>query len=62
MRKYWEGFSSANFKITKIVWRRPQKNISIKADIVATAIAPKEMVAMKADMGIAWKKVKCMAR
>ena len=39
-----------------------RKNILMKASIVATDIAPKEMVAMKVHMGIPWKKVKCMAR
>ena len=39
-----------------------RKNILMKADMVVADIAPKELVAMKVDMGIPWEKVKRIAR
>ena len=39
-----------------------RKNILMKAGIVVADIAPKELVAMKVDMGTPWEKVKRIAR
>ena len=33
-----------------------------KAGIYPAVITPENMVAMKADLGIPWEKLKCMAR
>ena len=49
-------------KLLKSFEEDHRKSILMKAGIVATDIAPEEMVAMKVDMGIPWEKVKCMAR
>ena len=39
-----------------------RKNILMKVGIVVADIAPKELVAMKVDMGTPWEKVKRIAR
>ena len=49
-------------KLLKSFEEDHRKNILMKAGIFVADITPKEMVAMKVDMGLPWEKVKCMAR
>ena len=49
-------------KLLKSFEEDHRKNILMKDSIVVADIPPKEMVAMKVDMGIPWEKVKCIAR
>ena len=49
-------------KLLKSFEEDHRKNILMKDGIVVADIPPKEMVAMKVDMGIPWEKVKCIAR
>ena len=51
-----------NSKLLKSCDKEHRKNILMKAGIVATDIAPDEMLVMMVDMGIPWEKVKCIAR
>ena len=39
-----------------------KRHILEKAGIYPAVITPENMVAMKADLGIPWEKLKCMAR
>ena len=39
-----------------------KRHILEKAGIYRAVITPENMVAMKADLGIPWEKLKCMAR
>ena len=47
--------------VTSIEDEKRHENLE-KAGIYRTVITPRNMVAMKADLGIPWEKLKCMAR
>ena len=49
-------------KLLKSFEEDHRKNILMKAVIFVADITPKEMVAMKVDMGIPWENVKCIAK
>ena len=49
-------------KLVTSIEDKKRHDILEKAGISPRVITPENMVAMKADLGIPWEKLKCMAR
>lgn len=49
-------------KLVTSIEDEKRHDILEKAGIYPAVITPENMVAMKADLGIPWEKLKCMAR